>query len=49
MMKYRLKITSSFKRDYKKMLKRGCDPIAIKNVVDTLLKGEKLPSKNKDL
>ena len=47
-MKYQLKITNSFKRDYKKMIKRGYDPLLIKNIVDKLLNGEKLPDKNKD-
>ena len=47
-MKYKLKITNSFKRDYKKMIKRGVDPRLMQAVVDTLLNGDKLPEKNKD-
>ena len=47
-MKYKLRITNSFKRDYKKMIKRGADPRLMKVVVDTLLNGDKLPEKNKD-
>ena len=31
-MKYQLKITNSFKRDYKKMIKQGYDPLLIKNI-----------------
>jgi len=47
-MKYELLLTNSFKRDYKKILKRNYDVSLLENVVDLLLAGEKLPEKNKD-
>ena len=48
MNKYELHITNGFKRDYKKIVKRGYDVSLLENVVDTLLIGEPLPEKNKD-
>ena len=48
MNKYELHITNGFKRDYKKIVKRGYDVSLLENVVDTLLTGEPLPEKNKD-
>lgn len=48
MNKYTLYLTNSFKRDYKKVVKRGYDISLLEAVVDTLLAGEKLPEKNKD-
>ena len=47
-MKYELLLTNSFKRDYKKILKRNYDVSLLENVVDLLLAGEKLPDRNKD-
>ena len=48
MIKYQLVLTSSFKRDYKKMRKRHYDVDLLKQVVDRLLEGLPLPEKNKD-
>ena len=48
MNKYSLFITSSFKKDYKKIVKRGYDITLLNDTVELLLKGEKLPEKNKD-
>ena len=46
--KYKLYLTNSFKRDYKKIVKRGYDIKLMETVVDILLTGEALPEKNKD-
>ena len=48
MNKYSLYITSSFKKDYKKIVKRGYDIALLNDTVELLLKGEKLPEKYKD-
>lgn len=48
MNKYKLYLTNSFKRDYKKIVKRGYDIKLMETVVDILLMGEALPEKNKD-
>lgn len=48
MNKYKLYLTNSFKRDYKKIVKRGYDIKLMETVVDILLTGETLPEKNKD-
>lgn len=48
MNKYTLYVTNSFKRDYKRIVRRGCDVSLLEAVVDTLLTGQKLPEKNKD-
>ena len=48
MNKYELVITNSFKKDYKKLVKRRYDISLLDDVVDKLLKGETLPEKNKD-
>ncbi len=45
---YKIATTSKFKKQYKKVLKRGCDPQKLQNIVERLAKGEKLPPKNKD-
>ncbi len=47
-MKYELIITSSFKRDYKKILKRKYDIGLLNDIVDMLQNGEKLPDNNRD-
>lgn len=47
-MKYELIITSSFKRDYKKILKRKCDTALLESIVDKLQNGEELPDYNRD-
>lgn len=48
MNKYQLAISKSFKKDYKKIQKRGYDLSLLHEVVNKLLKGEPLPEKNKD-
>lgn len=47
-MKYELIITNSFKRDYKKMLKRNCDMDLLNDIVNKLQNEEKLDDKNRD-
>jgi mRNA interferase YafQ len=47
-MKYELIIASSFKRDYKKILKRKYDVTLLDDVVNKLQNGEELPEKNHD-
>lgn len=43
--KYGLRKTSTFKRDYKRMIKRGRDMRLIDTVIDLLALGEDLPEK----
>lgn len=43
-----IKYQSSFKKDYKKVVKRGCDIKLLEEIVDKLARGEKLPEKNRD-
>lgn len=47
-MKYEIKITTRFKRDYKIALKRGCSREALKNVVQNLADGVPLDPRYKD-
>ena len=39
--------TGQFKKDFKKAVKRGCDPKKLENIV-TLLCEEQLPAENRD-
>ena len=39
---------SQFKKDYKRALKRGCDPQLLADIVTILANGEPLPAKNRD-
>ena len=39
---------SQFKKDYKRALKRGCDPQLLCDIVTMLANGEPLPAKNRD-
>lgn len=48
MSKYRLQITNSFKKDYRKIQKRHYDIDLMEGVVEMLLNGERLPAQNKD-
>ena len=48
MNKYQLDFTSTFKRDYKRVKKRGYDMGLLNQVVDRLQQGEALPEKNRD-
>lgn len=43
-----IKFLSSFRRDYKRIKKRGYDTSLLEDVVDKLAAGEKLPPKNRD-
>lgn len=47
-MKYEIKPTSKFKGDLKKIQKQGKDLNLIKNVINMLARGERLPEKYKD-
>ena len=46
--KYTVKPTTQFKKDYKLAIKRGLKIDLLEEVVATLAKGEALPEKNKD-
>lgn len=48
MNKYQLITTSTFKKEYEKMVKRNYNISLLEKIVDQLLKGGKLPEKNKD-
>ena len=47
-MKYTLKTTTKFKKDYKRCKKRGYNMNLLETVIDTLLNGEKLDDKYYD-
>ena len=47
-MKYTLKTTTKFKKDYKRCKKRGYNMNLLENVIDTLLSGEELDDKYYD-
>jgi mRNA interferase YafQ len=47
-MKYEIKRTSQFKKDYKKMVKRGMKMAELNGVIDKLAEGKELPQKNRD-
>lgn len=47
-MKYTLKITTKFKKDYKRCKKRGLDLALLQYVIDVLLSGEELEEKYYD-
>ena len=47
-MKYKIVITTKFKKDYKKCKKRGYDLELLQNVLNTLSAGEKLDAKYYD-
>ena len=48
MHKYELVTTATFKKDYKKLVKRNYDITLLAEVVECLLDGKKLPEKNRD-
>ena len=48
MTKYTLSVTGTFKKDYKRLVKRNYDMSLLENVVDILLEGKQLPENNKD-
>lgn len=43
-----LYFTNRFKKDYRQMLKRGCKPALLENVVELLRQRKPLPEKNRD-
>lgn len=47
-MKYHLKFTTSYKKDYKRAKKRGLDMSLLDAIVEKLRNGEELPEKNHD-
>lgn len=44
----KVRYANSFKKDYKKIIKRGYNPKLMENIIEKLANGEKLPAKNKD-
>ncbi len=44
----KIKYHTSFKKDYKKVLKRGYDIKLMEDVISKLVNGEPLPEKNRD-
>ena len=48
MYKYELSVTTTFKRDYKRLKKRRYDFSLLDNIVELLLQGKELPEKNND-
>jgi len=48
MNKYEVKRSSRFKKDYKRIKKRGYDLSLLESVIDLLAKGEPLPAEYKD-
>ena len=47
-MKYSIKATSQFRRDYKRSMKRGLNMELLDQVITALAMGEPLPEKNRD-
>jgi mRNA interferase YafQ len=47
-MKYEIKRTSQFKKDYKKMVKRSMKMAELNDVIEILASGKELPLKNRD-
>lgn len=45
---YSIKVTGRFKKDLKQMHKRGYNIKLLDEVINKLIKGEKLPEKNRD-
>lgn len=43
-----LETTAQFRRDYKRVKKRGYDLALLENVIDALLNGEKLAERHRD-
>lgn len=46
--KYTVKVTTQFKKDYKLAIKRGLRIELLEDIVTALAKGEPLPEKNRD-
>ena len=47
-MKYNIKLTTQFKKDYKTILKQGFDPKKLENVLELLQNGSHIPDIYKD-
>ena len=47
-MKYSVKATSQFKRDYKRAMRRGLNMELLDRIITALAMGETLPEKNRD-
>lgn len=47
-MKYEIKRTSQFKKDYKTMIKRGMKMSELNDIINLLAEGTALPIKNRD-
>ena len=47
-MRYRIKQTTKFKKDYKRIIKRGLDSQELEQVLIILANGETVPEKYKD-
>ncbi|MFA7185810.1 MAG: type II toxin-antitoxin system YafQ family toxin [Victivallales bacterium] len=47
-MKYEIKRTSQFKKDYKKIAKRGMKMADLNKVINQLAEGKELPPQNRD-
>ncbi|MBO4347577.1 MAG: type II toxin-antitoxin system YafQ family toxin [Lachnospiraceae bacterium] len=47
-MKYTLKTTTKFRKDYKRCVKRGYNPSLLESVIEALLNGESLDEKYRD-
>lgn len=44
----KIRYHNSFKKDYKRIVKRGCDVSLLERVIETLASGEKLSEKHRD-
>lgn len=47
-MKYEIIMSTSFKKDYKSIIKRGYDKKLLQDIINQLANGEELPPRNKD-
>ena len=47
-MSFAIRRTAQFKKDYKRMVKRGADVALLRAVVETLAEGKPLPPQNRD-
>ena len=45
---YKIVLSNRFKKDLKTAAKRGCNLALLEQVVDTLARGDNLPTKNRD-
>lgn len=43
-----IRYSARFKKDYKAILKRGCNPKLLQEVLELLCNGQPLPAKNRD-